>query len=91
MSNDKKSDLEKHKNQIRELLKLEIVTRYYFQKGKVAAGLKNDKDIAEALRIMGDQGLYTSILNGTYKPPQGKEDSNAPNAVDDNTDDSDLN
>ena len=91
MSTDKKSDLEKHKDQVKELLKLEIATRYYFQKGKVAAGLKNDKDIAEAIRILGDQGLYTSILNGTYKPPQGKDDNNGASAVDDTDDDSDLN
>ncbi len=88
MSNDKKSDLEKHKDQLKELLKLEIVTRYYYQKGKVAAGLKNDKDIAEALRIMGDQTLYTAILAGTYKPPMGKDDKNA---ADDSDDDTDLN
>lgn len=88
MSNDKKSDLEKHKDQVKELLKIEIVTRYYYQKGKVAAGLKNDKDIAEALRIIGDQGLYKSILDGTYKPPQGKDTSNA---TDDSNDDTDVN
>jgi carboxyl-terminal processing protease len=91
MSNDKKSDLDKYKDQIKELLKIEIVTRYYYQKGKVAAGLKNDKDIAEAIRIFGDQALFTSILDGTYHPPQVKDDKNAVNPADDSNDDTDLN
>jgi carboxyl-terminal processing protease len=91
MANDKKSDLEKHKDQIRELLKLEIVTRYYYQKGKVAAGLKNDKDIAEAIRLLIDKPLYTSILAGTYKPPQGKDDKNAAESTDDSEDNPDVN
>jgi carboxyl-terminal processing protease len=87
MADDKKSDLEKHKDQIRELLKLEIVTRYYYQKGKVAAGLKNDKDVAEASRILSDTALYASILNGTYKPPAGKEDKSTEEDNSDDTDD----
>jgi carboxyl-terminal processing protease len=90
MASDKKSDLEKHKDQVRELLKLEIVTRYYYQKGKVAASLKNDKDIAEASRIIGDQPLYSSILAGTYKP-QGNNDKNADSTTEDSDDDTDLN
>lgn len=91
MSNDKKSDLDKHKDQVKELLKLEIVTRYYYQKGKVAAGLKNDKDIAEATHTIGDQALYSSILAGTYKPPQSKDSNNVVNPTDEPDDDSDSN
>jgi carboxyl-terminal processing protease len=69
MDNDKKSDLTKFKSQIGELLKQEIVSRYYFQKGKIISSLKSDKDIAEASKTLLNQELYRSILAGTYKQP----------------------
>jgi carboxyl-terminal processing protease len=69
---DKKEDLAKHREEIRELLKLEIVTRYYYQKGKVIASLKNDPEIAEGIRIINDPQLYQSILAGTYKQPDAE-------------------
>ena len=72
MENDKNSDLTKFKSQIQELLKMEIVSRYYYQKGKIITSLENDKDIAEAIKTLNDQALYRSILAGTYKQPEGK-------------------
>jgi carboxyl-terminal processing protease len=69
VAKDKQGDLAKHREEIRELLKLEIITRYYYQKGKVIASLKNDPDIAEGIRIINDPQLYQSVLEGTYKQP----------------------
>lgn len=74
MENDKKSDLIKFKSQICELLKQEIVSRYYYQKGKIIASLETDKDIAEAIKTLTDQGIYKSVLAGTYKSPEGNTD-----------------
>jgi carboxyl-terminal processing protease len=74
MENDKKSDLTKFKSQICELIKQEIVSRYYFQKGKIIASLDTDKDIAEAINTLADQNLYKSVLAGTYKSPVGSTD-----------------
>jgi carboxyl-terminal processing protease len=76
MSGDKKEDLSKHKDEVRELLKLDIVTRYYFQKGKVVSSLRNDPDIAEAIRVLNDEQLYKSVLAGTYKQPEGETNGN---------------
>ena len=73
MENDKKSDLTKFKSQISELLKQEIVSRYYYQKGKIIASLETDKDIAQAISTLTDPVLYKSVLNGTYKPAETKE------------------
>ena len=70
MSNDKKGDLIKHKEQIKELLKLEIVTRYNFQKGRIIASLKNDTDIQKAVTILHDGTMYQSILAGSYSQPK---------------------
>ncbi|HZX63444.1 MAG TPA: S41 family peptidase [Bacteroidales bacterium] len=74
MENDKKSDLAKFKSQICELIKQEIASRYYFQKGKIIASLDTDKDIAEAINTLADQNLYKSVLAGTYKSPVGSTD-----------------
>ena len=63
----KKKDLDKNKDQIKQLLTIEIVTRYYYQKGKIEASLKNDPEIAKAVEIINDPELYKSILDGTYK------------------------
>jgi carboxyl-terminal processing protease len=74
MTNDKKGDINKHMDQIRELLKLEIVTRYYYQKGKVVSSLKNDTDLAEAVNTLHNTSLYQSVLDGTYKAPKQPDD-----------------
>ena len=63
---EKKKDLDKNRSEIEEMLIMEIVTRYYYQKGKLEASLVNDTDIDEAIKILEDNGLYTSILDGTY-------------------------
>lgn len=69
MQTDKQSDLTKFRSQICELLKQEIISRYYYQKGKIISSLKTDQDIAEAITVLTDQALYKSVLNGTYKAP----------------------
>ncbi len=64
---EKKKDLDKNRSEIEEMLIMEIVTRYYYQKGKLEATLVNDTDIEEAIKILEDKDLYSSILNGTFK------------------------
>jgi len=59
---DKKKDLYKYKDQITDLLKREIVGRYYYQKGGIEVGLSNDPDIEEALNLLNDANRYKSIL-----------------------------
>jgi len=71
MQEDKKGDLNKYQDQIRELLKMEIISKYYFQKGKVQASLKHDPDIAIAVNTLRDPERYNSILNGKYIQPAG--------------------
>ncbi|HEY9114871.1 MAG TPA: S41 family peptidase [Bacteroidales bacterium] len=63
---EKKKDIEKHKDEIEELLMIEIVSRYYYQKGKIIVSLRNDPDTDEAIRVLTDAPLYDSILNGSY-------------------------
>ncbi len=64
---DKSTDLIRFKKEISELLALEIISRYYYQKGKIEASLKIDPDLAEATKLLKDNKIYSSILKGTYK------------------------
>ncbi len=69
MDSDKKGDLVKYKDQISDLLRTEIVSRYYYQKGKVETSLTDDGDVQRAIQTLHSQDLYASILKGTYKQP----------------------
>ena len=56
-------DLERYKEQIKELISVEIVKRYYFQEGEVIESLKNDPVFEKALSVLADQTLYKQTLS----------------------------
>ena len=60
---DKSIDLEKNKEEISELLKAEILSRYYYEKGRIEGTLKTDPEIIEAISILSDSARYNKILN----------------------------
>jgi|TARA_B110000495_G_C23013579_1_gene599849 carboxyl-terminal processing protease len=60
-------DMVRYKDEIIELLENEIVSRYYYQNGRVEASLKNDPYMKEAKEILQNQGRYKSILAGESK------------------------
>ncbi len=62
LSKDKLKDLERFQSQIRESLESEIVTRYYFQKGRLENGLKNDPYIDQAINTLSNLSEYKRIL-----------------------------
>jgi len=64
---NKKDDLNKFKEEIKELLTREIAARYYYQKGRIEVGLSYDAEIKKALDVLRDKSLYASILDGTKK------------------------
>ena len=59
----KKNDLQKHRDEIEELLKMEIVQRYYYQKGKIISALQDDPELQTAFDILLDQSRYQQILS----------------------------
>jgi carboxyl-terminal processing protease len=67
---EKTHDIEKFRKDIENLLLLEIVSRYYYQKGKIIASLKNGSDVnpevEKAKKILLDKQLYSSVLDGSY-------------------------
>ncbi len=60
---NKQNDILKHRNEIEELLKIEIVTRYYYQKGKIISALQNDPELKKAFEILLDQKQYKNLLS----------------------------
>lgn len=68
MENRKKDDLMKLKEEIIPLLEDEIVSRYFYQSGRLEAGIKYDKEITEALKIVGDVQKTQQILTTIEKP-----------------------
>ncbi|MAZ54481.1 MAG: peptidase S41 [Flavobacteriales bacterium] len=64
MEESKNNDIERFKNEISELLEMEIVTRYYYQKGKIESTLKHDQEISKAIEVLNNISLYDAILHG---------------------------
>jgi len=62
VTNSKKQDLERNKSTIVNLIEKDIASRFHFQKGKIEVGLKNDPEIKEAIRILGDPAEYKKLL-----------------------------
>ena len=47
MKSNKKNDLINNKEEIKQYISEEIVSRYYYQEGRIKERLKYDKDIEE--------------------------------------------
>jgi hypothetical protein len=46
---------------------MEIVLRYYYQRGAVAQNMKTDKFLVEAVNLLDDSMRYASILSAPAK------------------------
>ncbi|MDB4083165.1 S41 family peptidase, partial [Vicingaceae bacterium] len=62
------SDLIKFKSEIKMVLENEIISRYYFQDGRIEQSLNSDPDIKEALQLLKNKKQYNEILAGTFVP-----------------------
>ncbi len=61
----KKKDIMENKPEIEDILQQEIVSRYYYQKGRIESTLSDDPELKSAVKVLNDTGTYTSILDGT--------------------------
>ena len=59
---NKANDLQRFKPEIKELLEQEIVSRYYFEKGRTEAGFDNDPNIIAAVAVLNDPNRYAALL-----------------------------
>jgi carboxyl-terminal processing protease len=66
---NKANDLVRFKDEIREMLEQEIVSRYYFQKGIIESTFDDDEDILTAIDILNTPDKYYAYLKpaGTKK------------------------
>jgi len=60
---DISKSIEENKKDIIDLLSLEIVKRYYFQKGEIQFSLRADKDLKVALDLLKPEGSYSKMLS----------------------------
>ncbi len=60
---DLNNALDRHRDEIQQMLEQDIVGAYYYQGGQVQVGLRNDKTLQEAERILNTEGEYQKILN----------------------------
>lgn len=63
LAHDKQQDLLKHKEEISRLLENEIVSRYYYLKGRIEHSLKTDNDLEKALSLIDQPSDYQKVLN----------------------------
>ena len=59
---EKLSDLAKKRNEIAEMLKGEILVRYYYNAGRIEGSLRSDPEVLKAVEILNDSQRYKSIL-----------------------------
>jgi carboxyl-terminal processing protease len=65
VSHNKTHDLENFSEELKDLLRAEIVSRYYFQKGRLQAMLDEDIDVAKAVSVLKDAPGYKKILTAS--------------------------
>jgi carboxyl-terminal processing protease len=63
IKHDKSKDLTKYKAEIIRFIEQEIVSRYTFEKGRIANSLKDDNEVKKAIEILSDTSVYKSMLS----------------------------
>ena len=63
LRHDVASDLDKHRETIQQILELDIVAAYYYQRGSIEAGLHYDKQLREAVRLLNNSDEYRRLLS----------------------------
>jgi len=69
LMNSKKNDLQIHKTEIKQALESEIISRYYYEKGRYEGSFKYDIEMAQAVKSLQDKTQTAAILrgDGNYK------------------------
>ena len=60
---NKNDDLYNSRDDIKQILTGEIMSRYYYQKGRIMANLNFDQEVKKAIEILQDKEQYLQILN----------------------------
>lgn len=65
LKTDKRGDIFKFKEDIREILEEEIIARYHYQAGRIESTFDDDQDIKEALRLLANPDQYRKLLTAS--------------------------
>lgn len=74
LKKEKANDLEIFKEEIKELLTLEIVQRYYFESGRTKASRRYDQDLIKAIEVLNTPTLYGKVLSAQWQIPRHETD-----------------
>ena len=66
-------DLDKFKPIITAQINEEIIKRFYFQKGKVRAALRDDIQLQEAIKLLNDKEAYSKLLSAPEQNTEATE------------------
>ncbi len=61
---EKTQDLVTFRGEVEQLLREEIISRYYYRQGRVIVSLDDDPDVDRALQLLSDKNAYEVILAG---------------------------
>lgn len=62
LTHDVEKDLDQHKDELKQIITTDIISTYYYQAGAIQSGLRNDKAMKEAVRILNSPDEYARIL-----------------------------
>ncbi|NJC27972.1 S41 family peptidase [Neolewinella antarctica] len=54
--------IQQYKAEIINIIEKEIAGRYYYQRGQVQMGLRNDREVQEAIAVLNDSQRYAALL-----------------------------
>jgi carboxyl-terminal processing protease len=75
MTVNKANDLQRFKPEIKELLEQEIVSRYYFEKGRTEAGFDDDPNIIAAVAVLNEPNRYAALLKPSGQAASARKSS----------------
>jgi len=69
LTSSKKNDLATHKSEIKRVLETQIISRYFYEKGRIEQSFQYDKELAVAKSLFTNQPQMLAILkgDGNYK------------------------
>ncbi|OAV68840.1 putative CtpA-like serine protease [Bacteroidales bacterium Barb6XT] len=66
---DTEHDFDRFKPEIKKILAVEIIKRYYYQRGEMIENLKSDIILEKALQVLADKELYIQTLRAPEPQP----------------------
>jgi len=64
LKHNKTEDVKIFKDEIVDLLQAEIISRYFYQRGRIASMLQRDREVQSAVDALKDEARYKGLLSG---------------------------